>query len=122
MNVDETAEVEGDEEEQVSIISYPNFRVQLTKANGSVLKCDCSFDQDSYHEDEDHEVAEEEEYGEASMFKIDHVTVGEEGSYEAETVNMDNHLYEGIMGMLGERGADNQFAQELLDYSTQVEH
>lgn len=122
------SEGEGDEEGAVSdemqseVVSYPNFKVEIEKKS-STLAFNCSFS-DTDNTFEEDQMAEENN-SEFDTIKIDHVTVthdSSDGLYEAETTNMDNDLYGMLMQMLMERGVNVNFANQLLEFSTSVEH
>jgi len=136
-NVNENVPSEEDMEEDDEgaggeIVSYPNFTVTITKPSGKSIEIDCIYEQDEQGElDEELEDEQDEvkEQSAAPKFKMDSVAVLEAGQtradggvYESETTNMDFNLYNHLMNMLAERGVDNEFGEDLLRFSTAVEH
>eukprot|EP00795_Rhopilema_esculentum_P015990 gene15990-7323_t len=125
INIDEAMddEIENVDDDSVppNIVSYPTFKVQLTKDSGKTLQFFCAYNTSE-------QIAEEEEI--PDVFRFDSVSVWqypdaqEEGetSYEAETENMDGTLYKLLLNTLYERGINNEFAKDLLEISTIMEH
>nr|XP_057943768.1 complement component 1 Q subcomponent-binding protein, mitochondrial [Doryrhamphus excisus] len=107
-------------EEEVEILSTPNFVVEVTKqAAKHSLVIDCQFLQD--------EVGHEGE--ESDIFGICEVSFQPEGeedwketSYTLTKDSLNDDLYDHMMDFLADRGVDNTFADELIELSTAIEH
>jgi len=127
-NVDETAEEEMQDEESAGghIVSYPHFTVSITKPSGKSIEFDCIYEFEQPEEGETDDM-EEQQQG-FDIFKFENVSVLEDGQsredgvYESETTNMDGNLYVFLLNMMAERGVTSEFVQDLLKFSTAIEH
>jgi len=101
--------------------SYPNFEIDLVKANGKTLSFSCSF-----IKPEDNPPTSGDEQFE-DLFAIDEVTMFEgenwsDKSYAVAGDILDGYMYDLFMNMLGDRGIDKNFAEKLSNYCSAYEH
>ncbi|XP_077995777.1 complement component 1 Q subcomponent-binding protein, mitochondrial-like [Glandiceps talaboti] len=120
-NVNHSVEFEAspeESEEDGKMKCYPNFEVQIAKSGKPTLTIQCRF----VHGD----IEEEEENKEEDLFLIDEVLVhdGEvdDKTYIMGTEVMDGELYEMLMNMLDERGINSDFAEDLSNLASSMEH
>uniref|UniRef100_A0A8D0H0T8 Complement component 1 Q subcomponent-binding protein, mitochondrial n=1 Tax=Sphenodon punctatus TaxID=8508 RepID=A0A8D0H0T8_SPHPU len=109
------------DEQEPELSSTPNFVVEVTKDDTKqTLVLDCHYPENEVgHGDEE----------ESDIFSIQEVSFqpsGEldwkENSYTLNTDSLDWALYDHLMDFLADRGVDNTFADELIDFSTALEH
>lgn len=106
-------------EEAPEMLSKPTFEVDLIKTNGKTLSFTCSYTRDDQHP----EGQEEQE----DLFAIDEVTMFEgdkhsDACYAVAGDILDGYLYDLFMNMLADRGVDNHFAEQLMEWCSSHEH
>ncbi|XP_064620651.1 complement component 1 Q subcomponent-binding protein, mitochondrial-like [Lineus longissimus] len=107
---------EAKDDDDTPMVSMPSFVVDVKK-DDRVLSICCSFTQD-YPEDPSKEV----QY--ADMMTIDEVGV-HHGDWKEEIYSvstMDDELYDKFLLMLEDRGIDEQFVEQYVNFSTSYEH
>jgi len=122
-NVNHSVDSEDSEElnpkepaETGAMMSKPTFDVVIEKA-GQKLLLSCSFatepaeEQDEY--DDMFQIVEFSMYSGAEMDDADYSVSGD---------IMDGQLYDLLMNLLEERGITNEFAEQLIEFSTSYEH
>jgi len=118
MQEEETKEEETEVPPQVS---KPAFDVDIEKGSGKKLRMVCEFAQEQafYPEGEGEQVEDD-------LFGIEevHFINGEEkeSDYFLTGESMDADMYQVLMDMLDERGVDDEFINNLMDYCTSYEH
>ncbi|XP_062573878.1 complement component 1 Q subcomponent-binding protein, mitochondrial-like [Saccostrea cucullata] len=105
--------------EMPQMICRPPFIVQIKKQSGMKIRISCQFLTELDADDGDEQEVRDK-------FEIVHFSVckGEivPSTYVCSGETMDGEMYEKLMDMLDERGIDNEFAKELIDFSTNYEH
>jgi len=116
----DSAEPDDGTGEAPEMLSRPNFEVDIVKSNGKTLSFSCSYiSPDAAPEEKEQEFDD--------LFAIDEVTMfdGEDWNDKKYAVAgdiIDGYLYDLFMGMLDERGINNEFAEKLSDYCSAHEH
>lgn len=108
----------GDDEDQM-VASYPEFSVKVSKPGSrQVMELECFFPedvQDGVTDDEDP----------ANLFSIRSVIIYEgevtDGTFIIDTDNLEPQFYSYLLSYLADRGVDNQFADEFVDFTTAAE-
>lgn len=122
-DVNNSVDMESFEEEGNEVppmVSRPNFEVEIKKSSGKVLKVYCEFEYDE--QGLDAPPAEQEDQI-RDQFNIIDVHLGNaENSYSLQSSVMDADMYEFLMDMLDERGVDDIFITNMVDFSTTYEH
>lgn len=105
------------------MVSRPPFTVELCKGDGHILSMHCLFV--SPEEIEQQEGPQDAE-AIVDSFEIQEVAIhkGEwkDTVYSVSADIMDGNLYDLFMDMLDERGINEEFANQLVDFSTSYEH
>ncbi|XP_061181537.1 complement component 1 Q subcomponent-binding protein, mitochondrial-like [Saccostrea echinata] len=105
--------------EMPQMICRPPFIVQIQKQSGMKIRISCQFLNELEADDGDEQDVRDK-------FEIVHFSVckGEimPSTYVCSGETMDGEMYEKLMDMLDERRIDNEFAKELIDFSTSYEH
>ncbi|XP_050408154.1 complement component 1 Q subcomponent-binding protein, mitochondrial [Patella vulgata] len=114
--------VEGQSEEATDMVSRPSFTVELNKGDNQILAVHCYFPEDGMVDDASQEGTESIE----DLFEIQEVALysGEwsDSVYSLQAETMDGNLYDLIMDMLDERGINDEFVNDLIEFSTVYEH
>lgn len=101
-----------------SLLSMPEFQVQIMR-NGKTLEVNC------YFEEMEHDEEEGESYPTEPLFNIDEIVMynGEprETEFSVSTEYFREELQEGLLQYLAEHGVDDEFAKNLVSYSTNYE-
>lgn len=131
VNLNINHSVDADENEVISdqkdddatqMVSRPPFTVEINQGEKEVFALQCSFPSAEF--DEDPSAHEEENM--TDLFQIDEVTIHEgewsEKMYSLGAETMDGNLYDLLMDMLDERGINDEFINQLMDFSTVYEH
>jgi len=109
---------EGAEDEGLPpIVSYPEFAVVITKSSGQTLRLNCNS-APADHQEEEEEMPE--------LLRIEsvqsyHIDTDVSTVYEAEAESMDATMYDILLSTLRDRGVDDDFTQDLVDFSSAVE-
>ncbi|OQR70564.1 complement component 1 Q subcomponent-binding protein [Tropilaelaps mercedesae] len=104
------------ESEAGEMLSKPNFEVTIEKA-GQKIRLSCTFSTDSSQDQDGYE--DLYQIVEFSMFTGEDLL---DCDYSVSGDIMDAHLYDLLMNLLEERGITNEFADQLIDFSTSYEH
>merc|ERR1712212_988147 len=109
---------EGAEDEGLPpIVSYPEFAVVITKSSGQTLRLNCNSAPVD-HQEEEEEMPELLRIESAQSYHID---TDVSTVYEAEAESMDATMYDILLSVLRDRGVDDDFTQDLVDFSSAVE-
>ncbi|XP_071094470.1 complement component 1 Q subcomponent-binding protein, mitochondrial-like [Haliotis cracherodii] len=110
-------------DEDVQMISKPPFTVELDKGSGEVLAFQCAF---SPSEDMEQESGEQGAEAIVDQFEIQEVSIHQgdwkETVYTLPAETMDGNLYDLLMDMLDERGINDEFINNFVEFSTAYEH
>jgi len=110
---------EGAEDEGLPpIVSYPEFAVVITKSSGQTLRLNCNSAPVDHQEEDEEEMPE--------LLRIEsvqsyHIDTDVSTVYEAEAESMDATMYDILLSTLRDRGVDDDFTQDLVDFSSAVE-
>ncbi|PVD33035.1 hypothetical protein C0Q70_08483 [Pomacea canaliculata] len=122
-SVDAEASMQADDQEaEPEMVSRPPFTVEITKGDGRTLSLHCTFVSPAELEQETSQDTE----AIVDNFEIQEVALhtGEltETVYSVSADIMDGNLYDLLMDMLDERGINDEFANQLVDFSSSYEH
>ena len=101
------------------LTSYPSFSIQIIKDSGETLHFNCEY---NFDDAEDSPEEDNELFTITDVSLLPHPDADHNSVYHCETENMDYNLYELLLGMLTERGINNEFLTDLLKKSTILEH
>lgn len=108
--------------EPPQMVCRPPFEVELSKENGPFLALQCAFPS----ADEPLEDAQQNQDQIEDQFEIQEVAFhkGEwkDNTYAVSAATMDAELFDLLMDMLDERGINDEFIAELVDYCTSYEN
>ncbi|XP_041348949.1 complement component 1 Q subcomponent-binding protein, mitochondrial-like [Gigantopelta aegis] len=111
------------EGEDVHMVSKPPFRVEIDKGSGEILAFQCMF---ANTDEVEPETSGQPEDAIVDLFEIQDVTLhkGEwkESIYTMSSETMDGNLYDLLMDLLDERGINDEFINDLIEFSTAQEH
>jgi len=117
-NPDETP----NENEPPQMVCRPPFEVELSKENGPFLALQCAFPST----EEPLEDAQQNQDQIEDQFEIQEVAFhkGEwkDNTYAVSAATMDAELFDLLMDMLDERGINDEFIAELVDFCTSYEN
>ncbi|XP_028400392.1 complement component 1 Q subcomponent-binding protein, mitochondrial-like [Dendronephthya gigantea] len=102
--------------------SYPSFSIQIIKDSGETLLFNCEYNIDDDSSSDSSGEEDNELFTITNVSLLPHPDADQTGIYHCETENMDYNLYELLIGMLTERGINNEFLVDLLRKSTILEH
>jgi len=113
-------EPEKAEEEDQPIVSKPMFRIYINKGSEKSVALQCGFPQDVLPPPEgEPNIIDALEIHEVAMVNgID----WDEKTYSVMSTVMDGDLYALLMNTLEDRGINQDFMEELLEFSTHYEH
>jgi len=127
LNVIESGEheISGSNDVISELVSYPKFKVSITKPSGKVLLYHCTTQVVDSHEFQYEDDFEEERQELLSItlvqvYHSDHVD-SLSTIYEADTEGVDGDLYSMLLNTLLERGIDGDLVNRLIDLSTTVD-
>ena len=104
--------------ENGQMVCKPEFAIEIKKGD-SILGLNCSFMQDDENVDDGGQRLEDD-------FQINEISIYEgefqKSSYAISGEVIDGNLYDLLMNVLEVRGIDQQFAKNLIEYSTIYEH
>jgi len=105
--------------ENGQMVCKPDFAIEIKKGK-SILGLNCSFIQDE-------DIEEEQQLEKADDdFQINEISIYEgefqKNNYAISGDVIDGNLYDMLMNVLEDRGIDQQFAKNLIEYSTVYEH
>lgn len=115
------------EDEPPQMICRPPFDVEITKGDGTVFALQCSFPV----QDQDFEDASQYAKGQQTeqiddQFEIQDVAIhgGEwkDTTFSVSAATMDAELFDLLMDMLDERGINDEFIMQLVDFCTAYEN
>ncbi|EGV93951.1 complement component 1 Q subcomponent-binding protein, mitochondrial isoform X1 [Cricetulus griseus] len=107
------------EEQEPELTSTPNFVVEVTKSDGKkTLVLDCHYPEDEFGNEEDSDIFSIKEVS----FQATGDSEWRDTNYTLNTDSLDWALYDHLMDFLEDRGVDNNFADELVELSTALEH
>ncbi|KAK3084546.1 hypothetical protein FSP39_015148 [Pinctada imbricata] len=116
--------LESEETKDVKMLSKPPFVVEIHKAGGKILTLECQFS--GMDEELDTPEADQQEDVYGDKFQILEIALHDSEisstSYSAQTSTMDASMYEMLMDMLDDRGIDDKFMDQLLNFCTDYEH
>lgn len=107
--------------ENAEMVCKPDFAIEIKKGE-SILGLNCSFVQDEDTGNEDGQRLEKFE----DDFQINEVSIYEgefnKSNYAISGDVIDGNIYDLLMNILEDRGIDQQFAKDLIEYATVYEH
>ncbi|XP_076473004.1 complement component 1 Q subcomponent-binding protein, mitochondrial-like [Babylonia areolata] len=110
-------------EQPAEMVSRPPFTVELSKGDGRTLSMQCVF---VSPDEVDSEGGPRDAESIVDSFEIQEVALhsGEwkDTVYSVSSDIMDGNLYDLLMDMLDERGINEEFINQLVEYSTGYEH
>lgn len=114
------------QDEPPQMVCRPPFEVEISKGSGPVLALQCAFPQiDEGFEDTDQYAKEGQEDKLDDQFEIQEVALhdGEwkDQTYSVTAPTMDAELYDLLMDTLDERGINDEFISQMVDYCTAYE-
>lgn len=123
-SVDSSSSMQPDDKDtDPEMVSQPPFSVEICKGDGQTLTMHCSF---VSPEDLEQEGGQQDAETIVDTFEIQEVALhkGEwkETVYSVQADIMDGNLYDLLMDMLDTRGINDEFANQLMDFSTSYEH
>ncbi|KAL8613979.1 hypothetical protein ACOMHN_023214 [Nucella lapillus] len=122
-SVDSEVPLPAEGEETQEMVSRPPFTVELSKGDGRMLSMQCMF---ASPEEADSQGGPQDAEAIVDSFEIQEVALhsGEwkDTVYSVSADIMDGNLYDLLMDMLDERGINEEFVNQLVDYSTSYEH
>lgn len=102
------------------MVCKPDFAIEIKKGQ-SILGLNCSFIQEEENMEESPNVDKLED-----DFQINEISIYEgefqKNNYAISGDVIDGNLYDMLMSILEDRGVDQEFAKNLIDYSTIYEH
>lgn len=107
------------EEGMPHMICRPPFIVEIKKPSGTKVRISCQFL--SEYEADDGDENEVRDKFEIEQFSVYQKEISP-ATYVCSGETMDGEMYEKLMDMLDERKIDNDFANELIEFSTGYEH
>ncbi|KAL5016424.1 hypothetical protein ScPMuIL_006013 [Solemya velum] len=108
------------------VVSKPPFLVEISKPGTKKVAVQCSFPphEDDLMDDPSSRNAEEETF--MDQFEMNEVSLydGEQTDevFTVDSETMDGTLYDLVMDMLDERGINEDFISQLVDFATTCEH
>nr|KAG5700331.1 hypothetical protein BaRGS_029583 [Batillaria attramentaria] len=112
----------GEQETEPEMVCQPPFSVEICKGDGRTLSLQCGF----VSPDELEQGGPQDAEAIVDSFEIHEVALhtGEwkETVYSVQADIMDGNLYDLLMDMLDERGINDEFVNQLVDFSTMYEH
>lgn len=109
-------------DEPPQMVCRPPFEVEISKGDGSVLAIQCTFPS----ADEAFEDAQASQDKIEDQFEIQEVAFhkGEwkDTTYAVQAATMDAELFDLLMDLLDERGINDEFISQLVDYCTAYEN
>merc|ERR1719244_2027754 len=94
------------------MVCRPPFEVELSKENGPFLALQCAFPS------ADEPIEDQFEIQEVAFHKGE----WKDNTYAVSAATMDAELFDLLMDMLDERGINDEFIAELVDYCTSYEN
>ncbi|GAB1597835.1 complement component 1 Q subcomponent-binding protein, mitochondrial-like [Argonauta hians] len=121
VDADEAEMVNDSQDDDVTqMVSRPPFTVDINQGGTETFALQCSFPTDI----EDDVSGKDDAM--VDQFQIDEVTLHEgewhEKMYSLGAETMDGNLYDLLMDMLDERGINDEFINQLMDFCTVYEH
>lgn len=118
VDVEPSYEEDGDPSSPPNMVSRPDFIVEIKKGSGKKMKFLCEF-QNPYED-----MGDPDDNNVADQFSIVDVRMddAEDKFFSLSSSVMDADMYELLMDMLDERGLDDDFMNNLIDFSTTYEH
>lgn len=117
-----TGDTEGKQEEHPEIVCRPPFEVEITKGS-TVLALQCSFPSpDAVYDEGSQKEGEQID----DQFEIEEVAIhsGEwkDATYSVSAATMDAELFDLLMDLLDERGINDEFIAQLVNFCTVYEN
>jgi len=110
------------DDDVTQMVSRPPFTVEINQGEKEFFALQCSYPSAEFDEDP----AAKDEENMMDLFQIDEVTIHEgewnEKMYSLGAETMDGNLYDLLMDMLDERGINDDFVNQLMDFCTVYEH
>jgi len=113
-------EISGSNDVISELVSYPKFKVSITKPSGKVLLYHCTTQVVDSHEFQDEERQELLSITLVQVYLSDHFD-SLSTIYEADTEGVDGDLYSMLLNTLLERGIDGDLVNRLIGLSTTVD-
>lgn len=104
-------------EDDMPLVCKPPFEVEIVKPSGSTMAIRCMIEEGLGEEPSEDYVSDKFEIINVAMSKGE----VEDASYVCEAENMDVDMYEGLFDVLNERGIDQVFIENLIEFSTKYE-
>lgn len=110
------------DDDVTQMVSRPPFTVEINQGEKEIFALQCSFPSAEFDDDP----SGKDEENMVDLFQIDEVTIHEgdwnEKMYSLGAETMDGNLYDLLMDMLDERGINDEFINQLMDFCTVYEH
>ncbi|KAK7088743.1 complement component 1 Q subcomponent-binding protein, mitochondrial-like [Littorina saxatilis] len=128
LNINATVDSEGplqasEQDPEAEMVSRPPFTVEMCKGDGYTLSLQCMF---TSPEEMEQQGGPQDADAIVDSFEIHEVALhkGEwkDTIYSVSADIMDGNLYDLLMDMLDERGINEEFANQLVEFSTSYEH
>ncbi|KAH9525507.1 Complement component 1 Q subcomponent-binding protein, mitochondrial [Bulinus truncatus] len=119
------SENHSDKDEPPQMVCRPDFEIEISKGDGTVLAIQCSFPvQDTFEDVECNKGQEAEQIDD--QFEITDVAIhdGEwkDTTFTVSASTMDAELFDLMMDMLDERGINDEFITQMVDFCTAYEN
>ncbi|KAI8749292.1 conserved regulator of innate immunity protein 3 [Biomphalaria glabrata] len=116
-----------DKDEPPQMICRPPFDIEITKGDGKVLAIQCGFPgHDNFDEPEEYNKGGQEAEQIDDQFEIHDVAIHEgewkDTTFTVSASTMDTELFDLLMDMLDERGINDEFITQLVDFCTAYEN
>lgn len=99
------------------MVCKPDFAIEIKKGN-AILGLNCSFLQEDNEEEAEERLEDDFQINEISLYEGEF----QKSNYAISGDVIDGNLYDLLMNVLEERGIDQAFGKNLIQYSTVYEH
>lgn len=108
---------EENQADESDMVSKPPFTIEISK-DGETLSFSCAFTEDIADPQNNEQYADSLEIEEVSVHKGE----WDESVFTLSSSVMDGNLYDHFLDLLKDRGIDEEFVEQLIEFSTVYEH